>query len=95
MPDIPAPPAAAMPVPGVAGGRDPRLDFFRGLSLIMIYLNHVPGTIYETLTSRNFGFSDAAEGFVFMAGVSAALAYGPGLAAGAGPFRSRRADVGA
>lgn len=71
------------------GARDPRLDFFRGLSLIMIYLNHVPGTIYETLTSRNFGHSDAAEGFVFMSGCAAALAYGPKLANGfnLGSFR--------
>lgn len=66
------------PIP--PGTRDPRLDFFRGLSLVMIFINHVPGTVYEHFTSRNFGFSDAAEGFVFMSGVAAALAYGPGLA---------------
>lgn len=73
------PPQASAPR---ATGRDRRLDVFRGIALAMIFVNHVPGTVYETLTSRNFGFSDAAEGFVFMAGVSAALAYGPGLAAG-------------
>lgn len=66
---------AALP----SGARDPRLDFFRGLSLVMIYLNHVPGTIYEHFTSRNYGLSDAAEGFVFMSGCAAALAYGPKL----------------
>ncbi|MBD3786541.1 MAG: OpgC domain-containing protein, partial [Sphingomonadales bacterium] len=76
MPETPV--ATALP----QGARDPRLDFFRGLCLIMIYLNHVPGTIYELLTSRNFGHSDAAEGFVFMSGCAAALAYGPKLAAG-------------
>lgn len=65
-----------------SGARDPRLDFFRGLSLVMIYLNHVPGTIYEHFTSRNYGLSDAAEGFVFMSGCAAALAYGPKLAGG-------------
>ena len=58
-----------------AGGRDARLDMFRGLALIMIFVNHVPGTIYETYTSRNFGFSDAAEAFVFMSGMAAGLAY--------------------
>lgn len=57
------------------GGRDARLDMFRGLALVMIFINHVPGTFYETLTSRNFGFSDAAEAFVFMSGVAAGLAY--------------------
>lgn len=48
----------------------------RGLALAMIFVNHVPGTIWETMTSRNFGFSDAAEGFVMLSGISAALAYG-------------------
>jgi hypothetical protein len=57
------------------GGRDPRLDMFRGLALVMIFINHVPGTIYETFTNRNFGFSDAAEAFVFMSGMAAGLAY--------------------
>jgi hypothetical protein len=60
--------------------RDPRLDVFRGLALVMIFINHVPGTVYETLTSRNFGLSDAAEGFVLMSGIAAGLAYGRGMA---------------
>lgn len=68
------------PLPAQPATRDPRLDAFRGLALAMIFINHVPGTIFELLTSRNFGFSDAAEGFVFMSGLAAALAYGPGLA---------------
>lgn len=55
--------------------RDLRLDFFRGLALITIFINHVPGTIYENVTTRNFGFSDAAEAFVFMSGIAAAFAY--------------------
>ena len=38
----------------------------------MIFINHVPGTLYENYTSRNFGFSDAAEAFVFMSGMAAA-----------------------
>lgn len=55
--------------------RDPRLDFFRGLALVTVYINHVPGNIFENLTSRNFGFSDAAEAFVLMSGIAAGLAY--------------------
>lgn len=62
-----------------ATGRDQRLDAFRGLALVMIFINHVPGTIYEHLTSRNFGFSDAAEGFVVMSGIAAGLAYSAGF----------------
>lgn len=60
---------------GALAGRDPRLDMFRGLALVMIFINHVPGTIYETFTNRNFGFSDSAEAFVFMSGMAAGLAY--------------------
>lgn len=61
--------------------RDLRLDVFRGLSLVMIFINHVPGTVFENYTSRNFGFSDAAEGFVLMSGVAAGMAYERGLRA--------------
>src|SRR5690606_4224918 len=59
----------------VPAGRDARLDMFRGLALAMIFINHVPGNFYENYTSRNFGFSDAAEAFVFMSGMAAGLAY--------------------
>lgn len=55
--------------------RDPRLDVFRGICLVMIFINHVPGNVLEKFTSRNFGFSDAAEGFVLMSGIAAGLAY--------------------
>ena len=66
------------PIPG-ALGRDARLDVLRGLALVMIFINHVPGTVWEGWTSRNFGFSDAAEGFVFMSGLAAGLAYSAGF----------------
>ena len=65
--------------PVVPRQRDLRLDVLRGLCLVMIYINHTPTTIYERWTSRNFGFSDAAEGFVLMSGIAAGLAYAPGL----------------
>lgn len=71
-PATPARPASAVALPG---GRDLRLDMFRGLALVMIFINHVPGTVFENWTSRNFGFSDAAEAFVFMSGMAAGLAY--------------------
>ncbi|GGF76884.1 membrane protein [Azorhizobium oxalatiphilum] len=56
--------------------RDLRLDFFRGLALWLIYLDHVPGNVLNLATLRNFGFSDAAEIFVFISGYTAALVYG-------------------
>jgi hypothetical protein len=58
-----------------ADQRDLRLDFFRGLALIFIFLDHIPSNVMNWLTIRNFGFSDAAEAFVFMSGYSAVLAY--------------------
>ena len=66
--------------------RDHRIDFLRGLALLMIFINHVPGTIWESFTSRNFGFSDAAEGFVLMSGIAAGLAYGPAYLRGVPSF---------
>ena len=56
--------------------RDYRIDLLRGIALVMIYINHIPGTLYEHFTSRNFGFSDGAEGFVLMSGMATGLAYG-------------------
>lgn len=56
--------------------RDTRIDVFRALALLTIFVNHVPGTIYEHLTTKNFGFSDAAEAFVLISGVAIGLAYG-------------------
>ncbi|MDQ0705829.1 hypothetical protein QF043_004621 [Pseudomonas sp. W3I7] len=57
-------------------GRDPRIDFFRGLALIFIFWDHVPHNPLGLITLRNFGFSDAAEVFVFLAGFASVLAYG-------------------
>lgn len=57
-------------------GRDPRIDFFRGLALIFIFWDHVPHNPLGQITLRNVGFSDAAEVFVFLAGYAAVLAYG-------------------
>lgn len=56
--------------------RDIRLDFFRGIALLFIFLDHIPDNNVNWLTIRNFGFSDASEIFVFISGYSAALAYG-------------------
>ena len=56
--------------------RDHRIDFYRGLALIFILWDHIPQNPLGNLTARNFGFSDAAEIFVFLAGYAAVLAYG-------------------
>ena len=55
--------------------RDLRLDFFRGLALWFIFIDHVPSSVIGNLTLRNFGFSDATEIFVFISGYTAAIVY--------------------
>ena len=56
--------------------RDLRLDACRGLALWFIYLDHVPDNICSWLTLSRYGFSDATELFMFVSGVTCALAYG-------------------
>lgn len=58
------------------GQRDLRIDFFRGLALIFIFIDHIPDNKLANFTLKNFGFADAAELFVVLAGFSAVLAYG-------------------
>ena len=58
------------------GGRDLRLDFFRGLGLLFIFLDHIPDNWVSYLTLANVVFCDAAEIFVFISGISAALVFG-------------------
>ena len=57
-------------------GRDLRIDACRGIALWWIFLDHIPNNIGSWLTPRNYGFSDAAEVFMFISGVTCALAYG-------------------
>jgi len=59
--------------------RDPRIDACRGIALWWIFLDHIPNNIGSWLTLRNYGFSDAAEIFMFVSGVTCALAYGKAL----------------
>ena len=52
------------------------IDFWRGFALLTIFIDHVPENVFQHVTQQNFGFSDAAELFVFLSGVSVAVAYG-------------------
>ena len=63
-------------VPVRSSRRDPRIDVFRGLSLLMIFIDHIPQNVLGVTTLHNFSFSDAAEVFVLLAGFSSMLAYG-------------------
>jgi len=56
--------------------RDLRLDFGRGVALIIIFIDHVPENPLSNWTLRNFAFCDAAEVFVIISGMASYLAYG-------------------
>ncbi len=56
--------------------RDHRIDFLRGLALLMIFIDHVPADILSLITLRSYAFADAAELFFFISGYIAALVYG-------------------
>jgi hypothetical protein len=62
--------------------RDLRLDLFRGVGQWMVFLDHIPQDIVSWLTLRNYGFSDAAEFFVFISGYLAGFIYGPAVRGG-------------
>jgi hypothetical protein len=61
--------------PATSSQRDLRLDFFRGIALWLIFVDHIPSNVVNWFTVRNYGFSDAAEIFVFISGYTAAYVY--------------------
>jgi hypothetical protein len=56
--------------------RELRLDLFRGLALWLIFIDHVSPDLLTWFTIRSYGFSDAAEIFIFISGYTAAFVYG-------------------
>lgn len=64
---------------GTRPARDLRLDFFRGLALFLIFIDHIPGNVFSYFTLRSIAFSDAAEAFIFISGFAAAMVYGSHL----------------
>ena len=56
-------------------GRDLRLDLFRGIANWAIFLDHIPDNVVNWITTRNYGFSDAADLFVFISGYTASFVY--------------------
>lgn len=52
------------------------IDFWRGVALVTIFVNHIPNNFYERFTYKNFSISDSAELFVFLAGWSLRLLTG-------------------
>jgi hypothetical protein len=70
---FPAPILLSLPASGV---RELRLDLFRGLALWLIFIDHVSPDVLTWFTIRSYGFSDAAEIFIFISGYTAAFVYG-------------------
>ncbi len=69
-------------------GRDPRLDFFRGVAMFIIFIAHCRGNVLWDYIPARYGISDAANMFVFVSGMTASIAFG-------GTFLSRGWPVGA
>jgi hypothetical protein len=51
------------------------LDFFRGLVLLVIVVDHIGGSILTRVTLHAYALCDAAEVFVFLGGFATATAY--------------------
>ena len=60
----------------IGANRDLRIDFFRGLALWWIFMDHIPANWLAQFSLRNFALCDATEVFVLLAGYAAGLAYG-------------------
>lgn len=80
MPDPMLPPPLPSPspvsLPASRAPRDVRLDFFRGLAMFIIFIAHLPGNSWFDWIPARFGFSSAAELFVFCSGLASAFAFG-------------------
>jgi hypothetical protein len=58
-----------------AEDRDLRLDLICGIANWFIFIDHIPENVANWITIRNFGFSGAAEWFVFISGYTAAIVF--------------------
>jgi hypothetical protein len=54
---------------------DVRLDLFLGIANWFIFLDHIPHNVVNLITARNYGFSGAADLFIFIFGYTAAIVY--------------------
>jgi len=71
-----------------SGQRDYRLDFFRGLALFAIFIDHIPNNPVGSFTLRGWALVDAAEVFIFISGYTAAMVYGRRMLRDGGLFAS-------
>jgi hypothetical protein len=55
--------------------QDIRLNLFLGLANWSIFLDHIPNNVVNWITPRNYGFSGAADLFIFISGFTAAAVF--------------------
>ena len=67
---------AVLPATPAKRPRDERLDLFRGLTMLIIFVAHLPANSWNAWIPARFGFSSGAELFVFCSGIASALAFG-------------------
>ena len=56
-------------------GRDLRIDFFRGIALWSIYIDHLMIGWLREITLQQYALCDVAEWFVLLSGISAGIVY--------------------
>ena len=60
---------------GLKSDRHSSADFYRGVALWFVFIDHIPGNICSWLTLQHYGFSDATELFMFISGLTCSAAY--------------------
>ncbi|WP_244814040.1 OpgC domain-containing protein [Caballeronia sp. Lep1P3] len=55
--------------------RSLEVDFFRGIVLLVIAVDHISGSVLSHFTLHEYAFCDSAEVFVFLGGYASAAAY--------------------
>lgn len=69
--------------------RSLEVDFFRGLVLLVIAVDHISGSFLSRFTIHSYAFCDSAEVFVFLGGYASAAAY-TSMESNQGPWPARR-----
>jgi hypothetical protein len=65
------------PTPAPArAGRDARIDLARGLTMLIIFVAHVPANTWTDYIPARMGFSSGAEAFVLCSGLACGIAFG-------------------
>jgi hypothetical protein len=59
----------------VPNRRSLEVDFFRGIVLLVIAIDHISGSLLSRFTLHAYAFCDSAEVFVFLGGYASAAAY--------------------